>query len=85
MFLSDARLLFTLVEYGVLGMSLYIFFYFAVFRYIKESTHLKNVYVWLIAGYYILLTVTEIGIFDIYMYAMIFIFLFINNTKKCIN
>lgn len=81
-FLSDARLLFTLVEYGILGTSLYIFFYFSVFRYIKESTHLKNVYVWLIAGYYILLTVTEIGIFDIYIYAMIFIFLFINNTKN---
>lgn len=81
-FLSDARLLFTLVEYGILGTLLYIFFYFSVFRYVKESTHLKGVVVWLIAGYYILLTVTEIGIFDIYMYAMIFIFLFAYNPKK---
>ena len=60
---TDARVAFTLVEYGVFGFFVFIIFFFLLFWQVSKMTQIKRgIYVF--SAFFFILTMTENGIFD---------------------
>lgn len=75
-FMADTRLAYTIIEYGLIGCLLYFFMYYRINRILLYNSSIKdsrvNVIFW---TYFLLLTVTEVGIFDTYLVLIMFIYL----------
>lgn len=74
-FRSDARLAYILVEYGLIGFSLYLLFFYSIFSYLYKNTSIiyrRNLIICFI--YYLILTITESGFFDRLCFPLIFIY-----------
>lgn len=74
MFQSDSRLAFMLVEYGIVGVFLYLSYYICIIKSLVRK-HYRRKILYIILGYFILLTVTESGIFDKTLFPMVFFYL----------
>ena len=74
---SDARLAYLIVEYGLIGFLLIavVFFKtsFCVYEKINKSAKKKLIACF---SYYVVLTITELGFFDQYVYPFLFIYIF---------
>ena len=74
-FRSDARLAYILVEYGLIGFSLYMLFFYSIFSYLYKNTSVtyrRNLLICFV--YYLILTITESGFFDRMCFPLIFIY-----------
>lgn len=75
-FKSDARLAYMLVEYGIIGVLLYLLYYVCIVKYLVRNNYRKNKkIIYIIFTYFLLLTITEAGIFDKVLFPMVFIYL----------
>lgn len=83
-FKVDARLAFMFVEYGIIGLSLFFFLFFSIFKgcfmYIEE--HKKVIYVGAMI-YFLLNSITDSGFWDYIIFSSVLIYVFsINNNKN---
>lgn len=82
-FNSDAKLAYIIVEVGLIGLLLYILVFSAIFkvcfRYCPNKEHIK---IWVCIVYYILLNITESGVFERICFPMVFIYVFCMLSKK---
>lgn len=76
-FLTDARLAFMIVEYGIIGLALFAFLIISmmVFGSKVHTPPYRNL-LWLPLTYYFLFSITDEGVFDIVLFSMLFIYLF---------
>lgn len=87
-FIADAHLAYMIVEYGILGCLVFCFFYINIFKTVTTRKIIRNSNVIkIIAIYYILNTITDIGLFDISLLSFLYIFSFtqdnmLNNTQR---
>lgn len=76
-FLADARLAYTLVEFGILGLLLFLFYYYKVIRLSCSLAGDKSPYsLYIIFSFLILFSITEVGIFYIPNYYYVFAYCF---------
>lgn len=82
MFVADARLAYTLVEYGIIGFSLFLFLYWSLYKIIiTEGTYGDKKIYRIAFVFYIICTLTEGGIFDMGIFCMLYIFGFQNSMQ----
>lgn len=86
-FVADARFAYMLVEYGIIGFSLFIFLYYSIIRCLYDHDNSKMRIPYLIAFLYFLLnTITEGGFFDLGLFPMVYLYSFVSNkTDSKIN
>lgn len=80
---TDARLAFMFVEYGIIGLCLFFYLFFSMFKgcYLFSEEHSKALY--LGAGlYYLLFSITDNGFWDLLIFSSILIYVF---SKKHIS
>lgn len=76
-FLADARLAYTLVEFGVLGLLLFLFYYYKVIRLSCSLAGDKSpISMYIIFSFLLLFSITEVGIFYIPNYYYVFAYCF---------
>lgn len=87
-FRADARLAYMLTEYGIIGLSLFLIYFFKIFKYLKKtfSTNILLVKsLKLSFAYFLILTLTEAGLFDINILPMLYVYYLMaaNDVLKC--
>lgn len=75
-FQADARLAFTLVEYGILGLVLFTFFYYSVISFSCLQAGVGRCALYVIFGFLFLFSITEVGIFYVPHYYYVFAYCF---------
>ena len=76
LFRADARLAYTLVEYGLLGLLLLLSYFTSYFDYFISGSNRNNrKKILVIFSYYCLLTITESGFFEPLLFPLSFIYL----------
>lgn len=74
-FRSDARLAYILVEYGIIGFSIYMLFFSSIFSFLSKNVSIKyRRNFWIGFIYYLVLTITEAGFFDRLCFPLIFVY-----------
>lgn len=80
-FIADAHLAYMLVEYGILGCFIFFILFSEIFKCIYRKGIITNKKVIsIVAIYYILNTITDMGLFDMSLLAFLYIFLFANES-----
>ena len=89
-FFADARLMYTLAENGLFGLSLYLYLFYQIIylctknRIVEKKYNVDNKTVLIIFLYYFLLTITEPGFFDDLLYPLILVFIRCKKTEQYI-
>lgn len=87
-FLVDARLAFMFVEYGIIGLSLFLYLYASLFKgcYLYSEEHNKYLY-WMAGIFFTLFSLTDPGFWDLLMFSIIPIYVFsvreVSNERSC--
>ncbi len=73
----DARLAFMLVEYGIIGLSLFFYLYSSIFKgcYLYSKEHRKSLY-WGAGMYFLFFSFTDPGFWDLLMFSVLPIYVF---------
>lgn len=80
---ADARLVYTIIEYGIVGFILYLFFFGGIYNYMKSNVRKKDKKkIDLIFLYFIFNTITEMGLFDLFLNQIIYIYVFTYLVKN---
>ena len=82
-YMTDARLAYMLVEYGILGLSLFFLLFISMLKvcYLYSYEHDKSLYVG-IGIYFLLFSLTDGGFWDFFFFSFVFIYTFsIKNNK----
>lgn len=76
-FKSDARLAFMLVEYGVLGLSIYLMLYYNIFRYFRRRMPLSlRSAPYLAFFFFFVFSLTEGGLWDSTLFPYVYLYFF---------
>lgn len=76
-FKTDARLVFMLVEYGIIGLLLFLFIYFVIFKgtYMYSYEHKRRLYLCAFI-YFLLFSLTDNGFWDYTQFSIVLIYAF---------
>lgn len=79
----DARLAFMLVEYGILGLSLFFYLYGSIFKgcHLYSEEHRKSLY-WGAGLYFLFFSFTDPGFWDLLMFSVLPIYVFSIKKKN---
>lgn len=83
---TDARLAFMLVDYGVVGLFLFLLLFVSLYRYCFLYSKIKNKYFYGGAFlYFVLFSLTDNGFWDYLVFSILFVYAFsVENEKKLI-
>lgn len=80
---NDARLAFMLVEYGIIGLSLFLFLFSSTFKACLSYSEEKSNRLYFIAFFYFLLfSITDAGFWDAQIFSCFFVYVFSSKTNK---
>lgn len=75
LFYADSRLAYQLVEFGLIGMTLYLLFFISIFLHLMKSRKKQEkIKLKICFFYFILLTISESGLFDRTIFPLIYIY-----------
>lgn len=86
LFFSDARLAYIAVEFGILGIFVYFFYFNSIFKFLKKEVPYKNKKKLTICFVFLgLMTIVDVGLFSRFIFPLVYLYSFgiLSNTASC--